>query len=206
MPQHIKCIKEWTFDVEEYASALYTTHLVKDRKRNAWFKVMPVSNNSRFGKGIKISLIDTTQTTEKHPYKYELCAGSFDNILVYDHYLIKKTYGNIFILDINKRRNLLRIECEKYGIKSGSHFNDHAMIIKDNDGMTKHIIQQTILKTVSSIPEEIVLLIAMFTGYYDHSIHIIDSKVYEEVWSDLDHECISLGIVINAYSQEIDLH
>ena len=87
-----------------------------------------------------------------------------------------RTYGHandvIFVLDMDTGK-YLKIQCEEYYIQSNSLqsncANDHAMIVKDRNGMTRHILYEKMLKKYESeisVPEDIMLLTFTRRAWY----------------------------------------
>ena len=156
MDEKVDYIQQWNFAFNT-CIPICTNHLLFDAKRNEWLTI--TSDAPGANTYMQISLVDANKSiTSQYPYKYELCNGPNPNIVIYDHYFIVRTYGYandvIFILDMDTSKHL-KIRCEEYYFQANNHqsdwANDHAMIVKDRKGMTRHILYENVNLSPTSV-------------------------------------------------------
>ena len=131
-----------------------------------------------------------------------------ENSSAYDNYLFySESQRNIFILDF-LNGIFCDIDLSQFGVNESQKC--HALIIEQYNNMLKMILFWFMLQNDVSdihIPKDVYCLIELYHGdYYNLRLHLFDACIYdeEELRNYSFHKSISLGVVINEYSQTVD--
>ena len=132
------------------------------------------------------------------------------NALAYDDYLFYfESPRKIFILDF-LNGVFCDIDLARFGIHA-TQKRCNGIIIEQYSSMLKMILLWFMIENRASdidIPTDVYFLIELYHGsYYNLRLHLFDQCIHDEQKLDSHsyHTSISLGVVINAYSQNVDI-